>query len=233
MHHDPLQILYKEKGFEKDTVLEFIPGAKYAALMLQDGRIGVCATLGGVPVDPLKVEHFPDLKAIPHRISYQAYLNALLNYNRVYRENRDIIDCIPFRDYCRITMIGQFVPLLKRFSKAGIRVDAFDLQKAGNGLIPLDRQFEFVGRSDAVILTSTSIFNMTFPDILEASPDGCDIYLLGPSSILDPELFRYEKIKGIFGAAFNRYDKKVLTMIRQGRGTKSFLPEGKKVYLLR
>jgi len=55
--------------------------------------------------------------------------------------------------------------------------------------------------------------------------------MLGPSSILHPEMKRYKNIKQIYGAVFEPNDERVINVIKQGHGTRTFLPFGKKVYI--
>jgi hypothetical protein len=70
-------------------------------------------------------------------------------------------------------------------------------------------------------------------DIVTHSGEGesCDIFLLGPSSIMNRDMFGYKNIKKIFGSIFKPDDKNVLNVIGNGFGTKKFLKYGRKVSL--
>ena len=68
-------------------------------------------------------------------------------------------------------------------------------------------------------------------EIVNNSGINSDIFLLGPSLIMNKDLFEYRNIKKIFGSIFESYDERVLNIIKQGYGTKQFLPFGKKVVL--
>ncbi|MCD4679219.1 MAG: hypothetical protein K8S00_02410, partial [Bacteroidales bacterium] len=105
----------------------------------------------------------------------------------------------------------------------GIPVTVFDFQKEDTVLTPISEQKKLLKEADAVILTSTSIFNATFLDSINATNDNCDIFMIGPSSIMTPELLEYKNIKMIFGATFDKSDNRVLKIIREDGGTRKFL----------
>jgi len=87
-------------------------------------------------------------------------------------------------------------------------------------------------QADAIILTSTSVMNNTFYDIISQSKEICDIFTLGPSTLLDRDMFRYRNIRQLFGAVFRKNDAQLLEMIAQGHGTSTFSIRMQKVYLL-
>ena len=105
--------------------------------------------------------------------------------------------------------------------------------KNSSGLTAINEENEYVSRADAVILSSTTVFNQTFVDLINKTKDNCDIYMLGPSSIMHPDIFSYKNIKIVFGSVFNKYDERVLTLIENGEGTRKFLKLGKKVFLIK
>ena len=43
---EPLELLFVKYGFEIDKIKKIVSGAKYTAVMLMNGNIGVCANLG-------------------------------------------------------------------------------------------------------------------------------------------------------------------------------------------
>jgi len=52
--------------------------------------------------------------------------------------------------------------------------------------------------------------------------------MLGPSSIMVPEMLQYKNIKMIFGATFEKNDTRVLDIIKNHGGTRQFLKLGGK-----
>ena len=125
-------------------------------------------------------------------------------------------------------MVGLFKPLVEIFQKNKITLTVFDYKKYDPILTTMSEQEQTLGKSDAVILTSTSIFNLTFLDIINEINDNCSIFMLGPSSIMAEEILQYRNIKMIFGATFNKFDERVLEIIDNDGGTRKFLKLGQK-----
>ncbi|NOX47655.1 MAG: hypothetical protein GXO89_11830 [Chlorobi bacterium] len=229
---EPLKYLYKQYGFDGSEIKEIAVGEKYLAVLLTNGDMGVCAiSKNRIEDDFAKIEK-PNLELIAHRIFYTAWLNAMLNYENDYSDQKDILDLIDFSGYRRIVMIGYFKPVAEKLHKAEIGFSVFDLYKQDKEIVPMEMQREYVSGADAVILTATSIFNNTFRNIVcNTSPGACDIFVLGPSAILSKELMKYRNVKSVFGFIFPKEGVKALQVIREGGGTRSFNKFGSKVYI--
>ena len=232
MPFDPLRHYYKKLGCNQSLVQEMVLGEKYTAVILNDGRLGVCATLGH-EVEKVVPGFTPDLKKITHRIILNAYFNAMLNYEHEYEVERDIFEEIDFRQYPNIVMIGWFRTLHQKFIKAGLNVQAFDRQQESPKLSPIDKMPDAISKANAIVVSSTTIFNMSLKEIDDLTSPECDIYMLGPSTILHEDMFRYTKIKALFGSIFKPHDKAVLNIIKSGCGTPEFSGHMKKVFLKR
>jgi len=230
---EPLIYLYNNRvGFARKEIKKIAIGKKYVGIMLDNGNIGVCATLGvEIPVDESKFKH-PDIFDPAFRIIYNAYLNAKLNYSNSFETEKDIFDQIDFSPKKNIVMVGYFGPLVKKFQDAWIELAIFDkVINKDEMLIALELMEEYLAKARTVILTSTTIAHGTFESIIKQTPNNCDILLLGPSSIMHPDIFNYRNINSIFGVVFEKYDTRILEIIEQGKGTKAFLPHGTKVYI--
>jgi len=229
---EPLKYYYKKYGFDVSKVKRVVAGEKYLGLMLNDGRIGVCATLkSSVGIDSVNDESFPVLDNPDHRLIYNAYLNALLNYNSDYNDEKDIFDFVNFENYKKVVMIGDFKPLVNKFQDIGLRVSVFDLFSDSEVVMPIEQRADYLSRADSVILTATTVFNNTFIDMMESVKDGCDVFVLGPTAILDKEMKENWKIKAIFGTVFEINDHRILEIIADDYGTRHFQKFGKKVYI--
>ena len=126
---------------------------------------------------------------------------------------------------------SSFGSLLEKFRNASLEIAVFDRLSEEEFLVPMRRQPEFLSKADCVILTGTTISNNTFMEITGYTSEGCDIFLLGPSNTIHPAMFGYRNIKVVFGSRFTNGDHRVLDLIRDGHGTKSFLKETNKVYI--
>ncbi len=228
--YEPLEWFLNKYAYSKGLVQRIACGEKYLAVMHENGNIGVCATL----MQDIQMDQPPfhiDLSQRSHRVFYNAYINSIVNYESRYEEEKDIFDKIPFDTYNEITMIGYFTSLVSKFLSTGISLHIFDKQIKDDSLEKIEDQQQYISRSDALILTSTSVFNQSFNELIAWTNGKCDVFLLGPSSILHPHMKTYGNIKYIFGAVFNNSDHRVMDIIDENGGTKIFLPLMRKVYI--
>lgn len=232
MAFDPLRHYYKKLGCNHSLIQETVLGEKYTAVILTDGRVGVCATLGN-EVEKVLPGFVPDLKKVTHRIILNAYYNALLNYDHEFEVERDIFDEVDFKQYKQIVMVGWFRTLHKKFRDAKLEVAAFDQVQKDRYLSPIGDMPKIIAGADAIVVSSTTIFNMTLKEVNDMAPLYCDIFMLGPSTILHEDMFRYTRIKTLFGSIFKPHDKAVLNIIKSGCGTPEFSGHMKKVFLKR
>ncbi|MFK5854966.1 MAG: DUF364 domain-containing protein [Bacteroidota bacterium] len=220
---EPIIHYYNKLGINTTKIKEIICGDKYVAVLLKNGNIGVCSTLqNGINITINDLKTF-DISLNSHRVVAIAYFNALLNYKRNYPKQIDIFNEIDFSRFKNIVMIGYFGSLTDKFKNASINLSIFDLKNDNNKVVDIDKQKEFLTKADVVILTSTSVFNNTFIDIVNTTSTNCIIYTLGPSTILDPDMFKYNNVHTIFGSVFKNNDMELLEIIRNGGGTKKFL----------
>lgn len=228
---DPVLHCLHEYAYKTDLIEEVVVGDKYLGCLFKNGQLGVCATLGHNFPENFSHLSLPDSNKPGGRILLNAYFNALLNYDREYTDHKDIYDFIPFEKYQRIVMVGYFASLITKFKEAGIHLDIFDLNKHHPNVIPMNSQIDYISSADAMILTSTSLFNGSFANLVHASRKDSDIFMLGPSTILNPFMYQYPNISKIFGMVFPQNQELIMDMIKEGHGTPSFGKLGHKVYL--
>ncbi len=228
---EPLEYFFEKYGIDIQNIKHIVCGEKYVAVVLKNGNLGVCATLDNYVNIDVKDLRLPNLNNIQHRIVLNAYFNAAYNYNNQYDTTIDVFDKIDFKKYSEIVMIGFFRSLVDKFENEKINLKIFDKAVEDNKLTNMSEQLSEVAKTDALILSSTSVFNNTFLDIINATNDHCDIYTLGPSTILNNEMFKYRNIKLLFGSVFESNDVNTLKIIQNGGGTKQFLPFMNKVFL--
>lgn len=228
---EPLKYFFEKYGINIQNIKHIVCGEKYVAVVLKNGQIGVCATLNNYVNINIQDLRFPDLKNIQHRIVLNAYFNATYNYKNQYDTSIDIFDKINFKKYNKIVMVGFFRSLVEKFENEKINLKIFDKAEEDPILTGMSEQLIEIAKTDALILSSTSVFNNTFIDILNTTKENCDVYTLGPSTILNSEMFKYRNIKFLFGSVFDLNDVNTIKIIQNGGGTKQFLPFMDKVFL--
>ncbi|MEE4196830.1 MAG: DUF364 domain-containing protein [Bacteroidales bacterium] len=228
---EPLNYFFEKYGIDLQTIKQIICGKKYVAVCLKNGNIGVCATLGHYVDVAIQDLRFTDISNIQHRIVLNAYFNAAFNYSNTYDNTMDIFNKIDFTVYSKIVMIGYFKSLVKKFEEEKISLTIFDKMVEDEKLTNMSRQRDEISTADAVVLSSTTVFNQTFTGLIEATQDNCDIYTLGPSTIMHPEMFQYRNVKLLFGSVFDPDDINTLKIIENDGGTREFLPFMNKVFL--
>lgn len=228
---DPLKYLTEKYGIDVLSIKQIVFGKKYIAVMLNNGNIGVCATLLNKININIEDLNKHDINNFQHRIIINAYFNAVLNYTNDYKNNIDIFDAVNFKSYKNLVMIGYFKPLIRKFNIENIKFSIFDKSTNNGDEISMEKQMEYVAEADAIVLTGTSIFNGTFMNIIKNTSKHCNIFLLGPSAIMSKDIFEYKNVKMIFGSVFEKNDHRVIDIIKEGFGTRHFLRFGKKVYL--
>ena len=126
-----------------------------------------------------------------HRSIGLAVVNALNHAGaKAIPEDRDntiLFDALGIGQGTRVAMVGCFTPIIGLIKERGAELEVVD-QGRGMG----DEQaFKERLRSwaQAVIVTSTSIINGTFEELLSCVADHARVALLGPSTPLVPEAF--------------------------------------------
>lgn len=228
---EPLEYFFEKYGIDIKNIKQIVCGEKYVAVVLKNGKLGVCATLDNYVHINIQDLRFPNLTNLQHRIVLNAYFNATFNYKNQYNKTIDIFDKIEFKKYKKIVMIGFFQSLVKKFEAEEISLKIFDKAVQNDKLAHMSSQLDEIAKADALILSSTSVFNNTFMDLINTTNDNCNVYTLGPSTILNKDMFQYRNIKFLFGSIFEPDDVNTLKIIQQGGGTKQFLPFMNKVYL--
>lgn len=228
---DILQQLFKKYPFKSSDLYRLVCGSKHCGVELRNGNNGICSTLGVEVKNDIVILQQPDFKKIEHRILVNAWVNACANYSLKESGEGDVFEVVDFHQYKNIVMIGYFGSLSNKFKNANIPLTIFDLDPVDKPVAPIETQKSFLSNASAVILTATSISNMTFNEIIDNTAESADVFILGPSTTLDIDMLTLPKIKALFGSKFSQYDSNSLDLIENGGGTKAVLPFINKVYL--
>jgi hypothetical protein len=229
---DILSKLFNKYPFNSSQVEQAITGKKCLAIMLKNGNIGVCSTLCNTIAEPIEeILSKANLSNYHHRIAVNTWVNACTNYTLEPSGLGDISSVINFTEVHNLVMIGYFGSLANRLKQNGTRLKIFDYNEEHGITEPMEKQVEEISQAQAIILTSTSIANNTFTNIVKTAKPTCNIYMLGPSTPLSGEMFNNPNIAGLFGARFKPFDFDVLNAIANGGGTRSFLDRMEKVFI--
>jgi len=230
MFRDPLQHFFNINQPNITKVKGITSGELCVAVVLNNNNIGVCASLNNkFDVDKIALTN-PDFAKPEHRAVLIAYYNAYYNYDHAVVADHDIMEEVDFASFKKIVMIGNFRPLIKKFNAMGINLDVFDLENDDVYLIDIKLQKEYILAADALIVTATTLLNNTFSDIIAHTNNNCLVYILGPSTIVSKELFKFRNVAKVFGAVFTDATK-VTSLIERGGSIKDCLSYGKKVSL--
>lgn len=227
---DLLAFYYGKYSYHPLKIKSWSRGIRYSAVMLENGNIGVCANLncGELKSSPPDSNNL-DLVKLSHRVWFQAYLNAAVNYKNSLPLKKDIAEIVDFPKGSLVVMVGLFKPVLNRLINKQIQVNVYDLKFQNITPDYFKSLQNDLHRASAVILTATSITNLTFKEILSKSNDSAHIYILGPSTVMDDQMFKLNRIDGLFGMKFKPEDRRVLEIIGKGGGTKDFVKFAEKV----
>lgn len=233
MNFEPIRYFFQHYPFDKTLVKQIVFGKKYIAVLLTNGNIGVCACL-----DSFKMEcnfNYENINPDDYcgRVVLNAYYNALFNYENKHFVNKDIYEVVDFTKFNNIVMIGWFKSLVRKFKEGNIQSTIFDIDNENEDTTPMNLQNEYLQKADCVVITATSVANNTFCSLMQNVSANFDVYLLGPSALMHEKLFEYPQLKGLFGTLFFNNDMRIIEIINQGDGTRTFAKFAEKKYFSR
>jgi len=230
---------------KKSTVDTINVGLGYTAVILKDGRCGLCCTLTGsitsctVWKNPENYEKECALKLLDLIYSNDLLTRAIvialvnaLNYNKtaVLPIDKDsMFEDLNLKQDSTVAMIGYFMPIVKELKSKNINIITFDL---GKNIGNKKEFYEMANKkADAIILTATSLINNTFEDVIsDLSISKAPIALIGPSTIMEPTLYDKTRIS-ILAGTHTLDNENILKAIRNAKGTHTLHKFSKKVYL--
>lgn len=216
---DPLQHFLDTYPPDFSQVDSLVSGSLYRAVMLKNGSIGVCATLGHCGNVDL---NNPSLSNPCFRSFLIAYYNAVFNNCADVETGKDIYTDVDFRKGKNLVMIGFFRPLVAKFDRDQIAVHVFDIEHSDPRLTDYADLEKILSKADEVIVTSTTLVNNTFSQLTELLPEQANAYLLGPSGILHPQLLKQKNVKAVYGMQIPSFQKELLEIIGNNGGTPDF-----------
>jgi uncharacterized protein (DUF4213/DUF364 family) len=232
---------------DRSVIGEIHIGIGYTAVLMQDGRCGLCATLCDsteayqMNTDSNDYEGRSAIQLLRHirnedttlisRIMAIALVNAL---NQPFARSlpeapHDWHRDLDLPEGASIAMVGYFSPVSDRFEEKGFTVRTLDLGKN------LGEPKEFypwaAQQADALVITAASLVNNSLESLFSHfSGRSIPTLLLGPSTILHPDVYADLPITALAGSAVIDTSD-MLKAVRNGRGSLDVHRQAKSVYL--
>ncbi len=152
-----------------------------------------------------------------------ATANAILNRPETAKEDADVIDLIQPDD--TVVMIGYFSPLVPLIEKKAKKLTICERAPRGNSMPDYAAYFE-LRNCTVALLSATTVINKTVDALLEASRARVTA-LLGPSTIMDKEIFENTGLTHLCGS-YVTDGKAAKRIISEGGGTRKLKPATQK-----
>lgn len=158
-----------------------------------------------------------------------AAINALLNDPQKEWETGNVISALNLAPSDHFGMIGAFGPILSEVEKTTSNIYVFEQNiSKGRGLYSSEMIPKYLPKCDVVMVTATSLINHTFDDVIRYCDHARDVFMVGPSTPLCPDVFRDYHITVLAGSVVAK-PALILPIVSQGGGTRSMKPAIKQV----
>ena len=153
-----------------------------------------------------------------------ATANAVFNTNVEGYGHGNVVDEISIDSSDTFGMIGEFRPILFKVRAKAKQVYVFEREpNLCEGLYSEQQIPQLLPQCSVIVITSTSIINHTIDKILPYCVNAKQVCLVGPSTPLNPELFRTLPITLLAGVVVTNAQL-LLQIVSQGGGTMSMKP---------
>ncbi|MGD9042818.1 MAG: DUF364 domain-containing protein [Desulfobacterales bacterium] len=243
--NDKLFNLFKDKAQETQVDLLCL-GLGYTVVVTSDGGIGIAYTYFANKKSCMVLNEAIDYEGRPasallekiksdatiERSMALALINAL-NYQDALQLPEDEKNEILFEKFnitkgTKVSMVGYFGPLIKRFEQRGAVLDILDQSRG------LGRMQEFYKKlknwAEVLFLTSTSILNSSTEEVLANVHGKVQTLMLGPSTPMVAGAFDHLPVHMLAGTVpLDR--ENIVKAVRHGMGTPVLHRFSRKSYL--
>ena len=158
-----------------------------------------------------------------------AAINALLNDPKIDWDTGNIMEVFKLSSEDTFGMVGEFEPILERVKTMTDKVYVFEQNPdRGEGLYSEEDIPVYLPKCQYVLVTATSIINHTFDEVLSHCYNAKEIYVVGPSTPLCPEVMKEYGVT-VLGGTVVKDSELILQIISQGGGTMQMKPAVKQV----
>ena len=153
-----------------------------------------------------------------------ATINAVFNHKKDFLKDAipgDIFSEIKLDSKDEILMIGYFEPLFKKLEGKVEKIWVIDKPLEETSL----KISDISDKIKLAIITSSTLVNKTLHSVLENLESVPEILLIGPTTPLNPEVFRFTPITWLCGSIV-RDPEHLFRMVCEGKGATSFFKSG-------
>lgn len=235
----------KEKA-EGKRIKDLRVGLGYTAVLLDDDKCGLAYTFRNelgpcccVCSEGGKIKEKKTIDIIQWAMSDNlvkssigiATINALLQDNVKEYNCSNVFEVLDIGAKDTLGVIGDFKPLTKGKGKKAKKLYVFERRESREDNYYSSNMInEYLPKCDIVVITSTSIINKTFDEIVKYCTKARQVAMVGPTTPLCPKVFKKYKIDILAGVLIEK-PLKVLEIVSEGGGTKNFNDSVKQIYL--
>jgi uncharacterized protein (DUF4213/DUF364 family) len=158
-----------------------------------------------------------------------AAINALLNDPKINWDTGNIMEAFKLSPEDSFGMVGDFEPILEKVKTMTDKVYVFEQNpNKGEGLYSDKDIPVYLPKCQYVLVTATSIINHTFDEVLYHCNNAKEIYVVGPSTPLCPEVMKEYGVT-VLGGTVVKDPELILQIVSQGGGTMQMKPAVKQV----
>jgi uncharacterized protein len=191
-------------------------GLGYTSVKLDNGKVGLAWTGSSASGH---CTHMPEAGTLAGRASLEllemlaserntlartiglATANALVaGLPRPETTEKDVLDIVNIHAGDQVVMVGFFGPVIPKLKQIGCRLDILELDKDKPSTIYPDEGLSLLASCSVAIITATSIITGTLDGLLASLGKPRAVILLGPSSIMCPQIFAGMPVTHIGGA---------------------------------
>lgn len=228
---------FLKEHYQEIPVKEVRIGLGYTGVLLEDGSAGVAYTfkqglsegcsmfIGNRPLAGKSshqiLEYIGSSVTVESAVGI-ATANALVNRQKGWEEEGDVLDILDINKEDRVGMVGFFGPLVPTIKQLARELLIFEQTTTrAKGLLPAEDACKELPACDIALITSTSLINGTLESLLEASRKCREIVLLGASTLLLSEIFQPYGVTLLSGVIITD-PPGILQIISEGGGMRFF-----------
>ncbi len=219
-------------------------GLGYTAVKLDNGSVGLAYTVlegkkscnvlepeiqfSGRPAD-LVARGFLSGNLLEAGVGL-ATINAILNQPRDDYLIGNPLELISLFPEDKVAMIGYFEPVAQKLRNQVAELWIFERSEGRLAeALSEAEMFTLLPEATVAIITAVTLINKTFEEIVSLLERAREVILLGPSTPLEPEIFKDYPLTLLSGALVK--DAEILRPVSEAKGMKAFKPYLEKVNL--